>query len=173
MKKDRNSGDPEEGIKLWQQVTQNVKPYTPPRKMTAKAPSPKKKGTKTIITPSPRSKATPPVAPDRGFDRSTEEKLRRGQLPLEGRLDLHGMTQSEAFAALLRFINTAITRRKRTLLVITGKGLKSEGVLKRLLPQWLEDPALARHILALTPAQPKDGGTGAFYVRLRKPAREI
>ena len=79
------------------------------------------------------------------------------------------MTQAEAFGALHRFIHAAVAQEKRTVLVITGKGQRFEGVLKRMVPQWLEEPDLARHLVAITPAQPKDGGTGAFYLRLRKP----
>ncbi len=78
------------------------------------------------------------------------------------------MTQAEAYAALKSFIHAAAAQKKRTVLVITGKGRRFEGVLRQKLPQWLSEPDMARHVLALTPAQPKDGGTGAFYLRLRK-----
>jgi DNA-nicking Smr family endonuclease len=113
--------------------------------------------------------APAPSSAPKGFDRATETKLRRGKLALEARLDLHGMTQAEAFAALHRFIHDAVAEGKRTVLVITGKGgVTSGGVLKRMLPLWLEDPSLKKHLIALAPAHPKDGGAGAFYLRLRK-----
>lgn len=171
MKKSRNSGNKGgDDRNLWNHVTRSVKSYS-----RAGTPTPKKSAPKTALP----KKAVPDVVPSRhvapaapslpkGFDRATETKLRRGQLALEGRLDLHGMTQREAFEALHRFIYSAVAQKKRTVLLITGKGLRSEGVLRRMLPLWLEDPELNKHLIALTPAQPKDGGSGAFYLRLRK-----
>lgn len=172
MKKGRDSeGKEETDQDLWNYVTRGIKAYKP-----SKAPSVaiKPEGQKAIparAMPKPvLPRKTPPQVPaPKGFDRATETKLRRGQLPLEGRLDLHGMTQAEAFSALHRFIHAAVAQEKRTILVITGKGQRFEGVLKRMLPQWLEEPELARYIIAITPAQPKDGGSGAFYLRLKKP----
>jgi DNA-nicking Smr family endonuclease len=174
VKKGRNSGGKdEEGQKLWQSVTRSVKAYSSQKNQLAKKGQPSKP-----VAASVKPSSKPPVlskppssaaaADTRGFDRSTKTRLERGQLPLEGRLDMHGMTQAEAFRALQRFILSAAAHEKRTLLVITGKGLRSEGILKRMFPLWLEEPELKKYILAVTPARPKDGGTGAFYVRLRK-----
>ena len=166
VKKGRNSGGNGDDGDLWQTVTKSIRAYAP----SPQQPSRPKKAER---APTPLPKMTPSAAkaaPEaKGFDRSTETKLKRGQLPLEGRLDLHGMTQAEAFGALHRFVTVAADQQKRTVLIITGKGERSEGVLKRMLPVWLEDPALKKHVLALSPAQPKDGGSGAFYLRLRKP----
>jgi DNA-nicking Smr family endonuclease len=171
LKKGRNSGGKDEGGQgLWEHVIRSVKPYHPTRRPLPPAASPQK-----AVKPAPTAKppalrdSSPPAPKGKGFDRVTETKLRRGQLPLEGTLDLHGMTQAEAFGALQRFVLAAAAAKKRTVLVITGKGRLSEGVLKRMLPLWLEEPALARHLLAVTPAHIKDGGAGAFYLRLRKP----
>jgi DNA-nicking Smr family endonuclease len=167
MKKGRNSGGKdEEGRLLWHSVTRSIKAYAP-----AKKPSPKASIIPAKTRMAPKTPAAPaaPSPPSRGFDRSTATKLKRGQLALEGRLDLHGMTQQEAFDALQRFLAKAAAHKKRTVLVITGKGQRSEGVLRRLLPLWLEEPALKKHILAVTAAAAKDGGSGAFYIRLRKP----
>ncbi|MCE9506725.1 MAG: Smr/MutS family protein [Alphaproteobacteria bacterium] len=167
MKKGRNSaGKDEEGRRLWQGVTRSVKAYAP-----AKDPSPKAAAAPAKTHPVTKTPAEPaaPSPSSRGFDRSTATKLKRGQLPLEGRLDLHGMTQQEAFDALQGFLRAAAAHQKRTVLVITGKGQRSEGVLRRLLPLWLEEPSLKKYILAVTGAAAKDGGSGAFYIRLRKP----
>jgi len=156
---------------LWNYVTRGIKAYKPSRtsslakKPVMRKPAPIRAAPKPVLPRNPPSQVPAP----KGFDRSTETKLRRGQLPLEGWLDLHGMTQAEAFAALHRFIHAAVMQQKRTVLVITGKGQRFEGVLKRMVPQWLEEPELAQHIIAITPAQPKDGGSGAFYLRLKKP----
>jgi DNA-nicking Smr family endonuclease len=167
MKKGRNSaGKDEEGLLLWRNVTRSIKAYVPSKNPSPKAaavPAKPRVALKTTAKP-----VTPSPAPS-GFDRSTATRLRRGELPLEGRLDLHGMTQEEAFNALHRFLAKAAAHKKRTVLVITGKGQRSEGVLRRMLPLWLEEPSLKKHILAVTGASPKDGGAGAFYIRLRKP----
>ncbi len=166
MKKSRDSGAKEEEDRaLWDYVTRGIKAYD-----TGKPKSPPQKPAIRKETAPARIKPLSPCnAPiPKGFDRSTETKLRRGQLPLEGRIDLHGMTQTEAYDALHKFIHAAVAQEKRTLLVITGKGRRFEGVLRQMVPQWLEAPPLARYLLAVTPAQPKDGGTGAFYLRLRK-----
>jgi DNA-nicking Smr family endonuclease len=168
LKKGRNQGNKGDDTQgLWERVTQSVKPYSPGRMAPKKPVLPVRKA-----APAPLAPVHPPApqtAPPKGFDRATETKLRRGQLPLEGWLDLHGMTQQEAFEALHGFISACIAQGKRTVLIITGKGKMSGGVLKQKLPLWLEEPSLRRHIIAVTPAQPKDGGSGAFYLRLRKP----
>lgn len=167
MKKGRNTGDKDpDGENLWLRVTEGMKAYSPPKK-TPPAPQPRAQARPAPLQSAPL-RGKPELSKPEGFDRATETKLRRGQLPLEGRLDLHGMTQAEAFDALYRFVISAAARGKRTVLVITGKGVRMEGVLKKMLPLWLEDPELGKHILAVTPAQPKDGGSGAFYLRLRK-----
>jgi len=115
----------------------------------------------------------PPLAPGAapGIDRATAEKLRRGRLPIEARLDLHGMTEAEAHRALLAFVLGAWRRDLRSLLVITGKGGRapgSPGVLKRAVPRWLNEAALRPAVLAFAAAQPRDGGAGALYLLLRR-----
>ena len=111
----------------------------------------------------------PKPALNKGFDKSTETKMKKGKLEIEGRIDLHGMNQAEAYAALSRFIRTSENTGRRMLLVITGKGRLGGGVLRRALPLWLEDSDFGRSVLAITKAAPRDGGDGAFYIRLRKP----
>lgn len=110
----------------------------------------------------------PGTAP--GVDSRTAEKLRRGELAINGRLDLHGHTQEEAHRALIAFVEAAWRRRARCVLVITGKGRGSEGVgiLRAALPRWLNAGPLRPRILAFAPAQAKHGGAGAVYVLLRR-----
>jgi DNA-nicking Smr family endonuclease len=109
-----------------------------------------------------------------GLDRRTAEKLRRGQLPLEGRLDLHGMTQDEAHRSLAAFLARAQLDGRRCVLVITGKGFRrllaegEAGVLKTTVPRWLGEAPNRSRVLATAPAQQKDGGSGALYVLLRR-----
>jgi DNA-nicking Smr family endonuclease len=105
------------------------------------------------------------------MDKRTATRLRRGQIAIEGRIDLPGMTQDEAHGALTGFIKSSAGIGRRCVLVITGKGLGKGlggGVLRSQLPRWLNTEELHPLILAFAPAQPKDGGGGAFYVYLRK-----
>ncbi len=105
-----------------------------------------------------------------GIDRRTTDRLRRGRLAIEARLDLHGSFQDYAHRALNRFIVESAAAGRRVVLVITGKGRVSEGggVLRRNVPQWLRLSPCAPHVLAALPAQPQHGGSGALYVMLRR-----
>ena len=116
-------------------------------------------------------------APVPGLDRRTSERLRKGQLPIEARIDLHGMTQERARAALDHFIASAVDRGLRAVLVITGKGsggwsepwsTPRSGILRANVPRWLHEQPNGPLILAFSEAQPQDGGGGALYVLLRR-----
>ncbi len=81
-------------------------------------------------------------------------------------MDLHGMRRSEAEAALECFIGDCLEDGLQTVLLVHGKGRRSEvkdGVLKPLTIQWLKQQP---DILAFCEAQPRDGGRGALYVML-------
>ena len=103
-----------------------------------------------------------------GIDKSSARRLTRGSFEIDDRLDLHGMTEAIAHRALLKFVSSAHFSSYRTLLIITGKGTAGQGVLRRKVPHWLKEPPLADKVLAITEASPKDGGSGALYVRMRR-----
>lgn len=103
-----------------------------------------------------------------GMDRRTADRFRRGRMDIQGRIDLHGMSQAEAHGALTGFIRASSVQGKRCVIVITGKGVRGEGVLRRAVPHWLGDPALRPLIVSYTHAQPQHGGSGAYYVLLRR-----
>ena len=117
----------------------------------------------------PASPKPPPLprgeAPALGGHR--EAHARRGRLEPEARIDLHGLTQDEAFRALMRFFGRARAHDQRVVLVITGK----TGVLNRAVPRWLSDSALAPLVAGATPAHIRHGGSGALYVALRRKSR--
>lgn len=110
------------------------------------------------------------------MDRRRFDKLRRGRLEPEDRLDLHGMTAERAHAALTGFILGAHARELRLVLVITGKGRSDEsamaphrhGLLRHSVPHWLAGPPLAGCVLDVVPAHQRHGGGGAYYVYLRR-----
>lgn len=120
-------------------------------------------------TPTPPSKRPAPG----GVDSATQERLRRGRVQVDARIDLHGMTQAQAFAALLGFVDSSARAGRRALLIITGKGAVSEGggVLRRSVPAWLAASPLSGRILAIAPAHVRHGGDGALYVLLRRERR--
>jgi DNA-nicking Smr family endonuclease len=129
--------------------------------------------------PAPTELPTLTYARTPGLDRRTSERLKRGQLPIEARLDLHGMTQDEARRSLDGFVSRAYDHGLRAVLIITGKGLKPRqreeapwdpvtGVLKTQTPRWLNEAPNRARVLAFTAAQPRDGGSGALYVLIRR-----
>lgn len=103
-----------------------------------------------------------------GVDGATAKRLKRGEYPIAVRLDLHGMHQAEAFSALREGLEAAYHNGERCLLVITGKGREGAGVLREELPRWLREPAFSRYVLAYDVAQAKHGGSGAFYILVKR-----
>lgn len=109
-----------------------------------------------------------------GLDRRQALRLRRGQLSIEARLDLHGMTQAQAHRALAGFLARSHAAGRRVVLIVTGKGTRQgadgspTGVLRRTVPRWLAEPALRPLVLATAAALPRDGGDGALYLLLRR-----
>jgi DNA-nicking Smr family endonuclease len=118
-----------------------------------------------------------------GLDGRTADRLRRGQLEPEARLDLHGLTEASAHRALLTFVKGAQARGLRLVLVVTGKGAKEDiadapfemdltrrarGVLKTMTPRWLRERDLESLVADVRSAHRRHGGDGALYVYLRK-----
>lgn len=119
--------------------------------------------------------AREPVRMDHGLHR----RMVRGRLDPEARLDLHGMTVAQAHQALTGFVLSAHARGLRLVLVITGKGRRAgadhaapmptrAGVLKHDVPRWLRAAPLGPVVLELREAHRSHGGSGAYYVYLRK-----
>jgi len=151
---------------LWREAMRNVKPL---RRVHAHPviPEPIIESSAIVETKAPASRPRPAPAhhaPGTGLDRRSTQKLKRGQMTVHGRLDLHGHTQDRAHAALNKFIANADAAGKRLLIVITGKS----GVLHRAVPLWLADGENRARILSIAPAQAKHGGDGALYVLLRR-----
>lgn len=111
------------------------------------------------------------------MDHKAFRQLRRGRVKPDARIDLHGMTLDRAHSALVRFVMMQHASGKRLLLVITGKGKRSDdqgpipvrqGALRHQVPEWLRLQPLAGVVLQVTQAHPSHGGAGAYYVYLRK-----
>jgi DNA-nicking Smr family endonuclease len=183
------SGDSE----LWRAALRDVKPLRRRRPAAAAKPPPPpapvgpppaappaaaRPATKSPARPAALLPLTSLRAP--GLDKASAERLKRGQYPIEARVDLHGMTQDDAHRALGDFIASSARAGLRCVLVITGKGLRrldderpgSEiGILRNAAPRWLNEAPNRARILAFAAAQPRDGGSGALYILLRRRAR--
>ncbi len=118
--------------------------------------------------------AAKPVAPAsepkmEPLTRRMKSRVAKGRHAIDARLDLHGFTQHEAHAVLLRFLRTASARDARLVLVITGKGRGGEiGVLRRQVPHWLGLPEFRDVVIGFEDAHIAHGGEGALYIRVRR-----
>lgn len=170
-----------EDVQVWHHVARQAKPLPgrtlpdlpeePPPVVAAPLPA----VAQTIAKPKKvEPRPIPPLAP---LDRRARRDVARGLQPLDGRIDLHGLRQSEAHHALLEFLYAMHHRGAKLTLVITGKGGgvdargEERGVLRRLVPHWLADPALRSIVLGYEASAPGHGGEGALYVRLRRARR--
>jgi DNA-nicking Smr family endonuclease len=167
---------------LWRTVTRSIAPLKG-RKGEAEKADPPVKAEAAKLAPTPfvlppslpsprRAGLPPPLAP---IDRRTVRKLARGTTEIDGRIDLHGLTQAEARAVLARFLRQAQARDAKLVLVITGKGARAasdphgeRGVLKRQVPMWLESTELRPLVVGFESAGTGHGGQGALYVRVRR-----
>jgi DNA-nicking Smr family endonuclease len=168
---------------LWTVVTKTITPLKkrvatddePAAPSRPSPPAPVKARSKPFVLPSyTPSPPPPPAAPAlTPLGRKLKKRVARGAHGIDGRLDLHGLTQAEAHHALLRFLRDGQERGARIVLVITGKGDSSgeRGVLKRQVPMWLRLPELRSYIVGFEDAAHGHGGAGALYVRLKR-ARE-
>jgi len=105
------------------------------------------------------------------LDQSVTRKIAKGRTGIEARIDLHGMTQSQAHSRLHFFLENAYQSGKRTVLVITGKGTRGEGILKQAVPRWLAEPEFRKYAMGYHEAHVAHGGSGALYVRIRNPVK--
>lgn len=180
---------------LWKKVARSVRPLDESRMRALEAdedrpvppvaPKPVRPNSEQAQAgrpnPAPKVRHAPPLP----HDRSAEKRVRRGRLQIDARIDLHGLTQDQALSSLRHFIAMAHASGYRTVLVITGKGLKPRdreaepwehveepGVLRRKLPEWLGFPEFRQQVSGLAPAHARHGGSGAFYVTLRVRPKE-
>ena len=169
--------DPGADLALWRKTTRDVAPLNPravppDRGVLAPGPRPAVPSPDHLrigpIRPNASHRPEPPLDSLAGIDRANAERLKRGRREIEARLDLHGLTQSEAHRALARFVAASQAAGRRCVLVITGRGRLGGGILRSAVPRWLAEPGLRRHLLGIAEAQPQHGGAGALYLLLRR-----
>jgi len=181
MSRRRLSDDERE---LWRGVARRV---TPLRRSTAADVAPDEPARQAPSASARKERAgaiQPPALAQ--FDRRLRQRVARGQTAIDVRLDLHGMTQKQAHAALLHFLVKAQAHDARMALVVTGKGsgagmdagigaagtaASERGVLRRQVPLWLSLPEFRRFVVSFEPAHGSHGGEGALYLRLRRHQR--
>lgn len=195
----------DEEHRLWRTVVKDARPLSAgkiipepeqdvsvPKSIKAERPAkshPQPRPMPVVARPRPNSallesaQSSPP--PLTGLDRRTSQRLARGQIDTEARLDLHGMRQNEAHGALYHFLSRCRRQGMRCVLVITGKGespfsrhvlhssrfheaTDHSGVLRSAVPQWLNEAQFRTEVAGFQPAHPRHGGGGAFYIWLRK-----
>ena len=201
-----------EDADLWARITRSIKPLAGRARLpeaerpqpaalsaTQSAPGSRpavkaKKTAPAALQPRRAPASRPPAAPQPAahrpppagtLNRRERQRMARGKVQIEARLDLHGMGIEQAHAALRAFLIDARRQGRRTVLVITGKGASPHsrhtlhghdfwhaperaGKLRQLVPRWLGEAGLAEHVAGFQPAHPRHGGGGAFYIRLRR-----
>ena len=167
-------------FEVWRRMTRSVRPL--PGRSAPPAPQEREPVSEAETVEPPEADAPAPsgppalrspAAPGPGIDKRTARRIRRGALPIDAKIDLHGLTREEAYRRLTAFIAQSQAGGRRLVLVVTGKGRRSEdgmaaGVIRREAPLWLTRPPNAARVLDTAPAQARHGGDGALYVYLRK-----
>ena len=176
-----------EELKLWEKVTESIaplslrKPAPAPEVVTPEAKTPPKPRKKAALLPLALPHFIPPKPPARKhpalspIDRRTRNRLTRGAVAIDARIDLHGLTQAAAHRRLSHFLHDAQADGARVVLVITGKGRPASdghgaerGVLRRMVPEWLSAAENRGLVVGFDEASPSHGGSGALYVRIRR-----
>lgn len=179
-------------IEIWRRVAATVTPRDGAALPDAPAPPPAfvpppPPAAERLSPPKPRMfhalSYVPPVSVPKpqpvGLERRYKRKVAIGRVPVEGMLDLHGMSQAQAHGALNRFLLQQQRDGARLVIVVTGKGLRDRyhragavepGVLRRAVPSWLRDGMLRQIVIGFEEASLGHGGAGALYVRLRRPS---
>ncbi|WID94368.1 Smr/MutS family protein [Bosea vestrisii] len=169
-------------LELWRQVARTIKPLpgrtaveAEPEAKSEKPPAPVESAQPSpapALKGRPTKPASPPLVP---LERRMRTQLRRGQQGVEAVIDLHGLRQDEAHAALRGFLRVQQQRGAKLVLVVTGKGIAGDvpygeerGILRRNVPHWLRLPDLRPLVLGFDEAEQRHGGTGALYIRLRR-----
>ena len=124
--------------------------------------------------PAPPAPATLGPSIVQPFDREVGRALAKGKRAPEASLDLHGMTLGAAEKAVSRFLAEAAGQNLRLVLIVTGKGTRLEGGrvfggrIRAEFPGWLERADNRAVVAGVRAAHPRHGGSGAFYVLLRR-----
>lgn len=161
--------------KLWRRVAAGVKARRPlavePEEVEAPLARSAAKPLSRVAPPAKQAQS-PKKTVAAPADRGAEKRVRRGKLDIGASFDLHGFTQDSGRPALIRFLQVSYARGDRTVIVITGAGRSGQGVLRQRLPDWLASGELKPIVSGYAQAHRTHGGTGAYYVFLKRRAGE-
>lgn len=171
-----------EDSELWERVKRTAKPLHSNRaslefkaemgEMNIPRPQPVRAVPRIIRPYTPEPAVSIALAPKPSLlDQSVTRKIIKGRTGIDGRIDLHGMFQSEAHSRLFRYLENSYQVGRRTILVITGKGRRGEGILRQAVPRWLSEPEFRKYASGYHEAHVTHGGGGALYVRIRNPLK--
>ena len=178
------SNDKDDDRSLWSRFTQGIRPLKG-REMPIEATPPLQKTSKKLKTSIaaplavPKAETIQEVAQNT-LDWRTLDKLKKGKMPIEAVLDLHGLNQEQAYNAFHGFVTRSSVAQMRCILVITGKGKRDDesfysigersqrGILRERVQDWVRQAPLSAHVLRCEPAHRTHGGTGAFYLYLKR-----
>ncbi len=165
-----------EDLRQWAVVAAMVRPLRPshPQAVIAAAAQSPKSDAPRAVAAHPRP--TPPRPPlptrrneaPRDLEAGLRRRLTRGHEALAARIDLHGLTHDAARAALTGFVRRSAAEGWRAVLVITGKGARGDGMLRRRVPDWLAEAPIREHVAGVSEAHRRHGGEGALYVALKR-----
>ncbi len=175
---------------VWAKVAEATHPMHPKARKPTVKPTPPKRQVMPVaptfrrMETAPLPKVSLDLAPDPAqalreaasqLDGKRAMKLRQGKMAPDARIDLHGMTLATAHTALNGFVQRCSEDGMRMVLVITGKGRMDHGddtrrigALRHSVPQWLSMSPLKPLVVQVMPAHQRHGGTGAYYVYLRR-----
>ena len=156
--------------RVWDKVAKTVSPRRRFKGPKAAKPLPPPSGRDEFaamlrLPPAPREAAR---AAPQSLDINQDKRTRRGRVEIDATIDLHDLYQMPARAALVKAIIRASNRNHKCVLVITGKGKRGEGVLRRNFPEWISQEPIRPLVATYAPAHIKHGGSGAWYVFLKR-----
>jgi len=176
---DNNDNDTD----LWNYVTKTTKKINSNNSLKHHKNIPTKRKQRVILTPEIKSQSIlktnnkkRTVTPihfsnennSSGLSKKNIKEIKTGKFKVQSKLDLHGLSLKEAETVFFEFLKKSFNSKKRNILVISGKGEHGKGKIKLSIPVWIASPSLSNLIYFYSFAASKDGGNGAYYIRLRK-----
>ncbi len=169
--------------KLWLKVARSVRPFAArqrpervPEATSFAAMLDDRGGSPVTTTPARRANTAHPAhihQPQKPKSRpplddlSNQRRIRRGQAPVDSRLDLHGHTQDSAYDELVAFVHREHAMGAHCLLIITGKGRTGSGILRKRFLDWIDGPDIRPLVAGYSQSHARHGGAGAFYLILK------